>query len=76
MSHIDQQNIHPAYPPTMEKQGPTLTKQGPTPLAPVGYPTTAVTENEVPTHTTSRGDDFWKGCCSALCCCCALDACF
>ncbi|GJY19439.1 hypothetical protein Tco_0390930 [Tanacetum coccineum] len=45
------------YPPsmTMEKQG-----QVP-PVAPLGYPTNAVPENQVPAKIQSRSDDFWKG---------------
>jgi hypothetical protein len=45
-----------AYPPSM-----TMEKQGPLPAAPLGYPTSAVPENQVPAKTQSRGDDFWKG---------------
>ncbi|PWA75517.1 hypothetical protein CTI12_AA241880 [Artemisia annua] len=71
MSRNDQHGIPIAYPPSM-----TMEKQGPLPVAPLGYPTSAVPENHVPTKTQSRGDDFWKGCCAALCCCCMVEACF
>ncbi|GJZ46885.1 cysteine-rich and transmembrane domain-containing protein B-like protein [Tanacetum coccineum] len=82
MSHNDQHEIpgdefvynnsRIAYPPsmTMEKQG-----QLP-PMAPLGYPTNVLPENQVPAKTQSRGDGFWKGCCAALCCCCMVEACF
>nr|GEY38888.1 hypothetical protein [Tanacetum cinerariifolium]GEY38889.1 hypothetical protein [Tanacetum cinerariifolium] len=63
MSRNDQHEFPVAYPPsmTMEKQGQQL------PTAPLGYPTSAVPENQVPAKTQTRGDDFWKGCCAALC---------
>ncbi|GKF76842.1 cysteine-rich and transmembrane domain-containing protein B-like protein, partial [Tanacetum coccineum] len=60
-----------AYPPSM-----TMEKQGQVPPAPLGYPTNAVPENQVPAKTQTRGDDFWKGCCAALCCCCMVEAYF
>ncbi|XP_020255173.1 cysteine-rich and transmembrane domain-containing protein B-like [Asparagus officinalis] len=48
---------------------------------PLGYPVKdgAVSSQQVPVQTKSRGDDddgFLKGCCAALCCCCVLDTCF
>ncbi|KAL8195834.1 hypothetical protein R6Q57_025587 [Mikania cordata] len=62
-----------AHPPPMAM---AMEKQGPVTAVPAGYPTTTVDGDDVPTHTRSKGDGFWKGCCAALCCCCLLDACF
>ncbi|KAL8264217.1 hypothetical protein R6Q59_022347 [Mikania micrantha] len=47
-----------AHPPpmAMEKQGPL-----PVTAVPAGYPTTTVDGDDVPTHTRSKGDGFWKG---------------
>ena len=46
-----------AYPPSM-----TMEKQGPLPPAPLGYPTSAVPENQVPAKTQNRGTvGFWGG---------------
>ncbi|GJV68584.1 elongation factor 2 [Tanacetum coccineum] len=48
-----------AYPPTIDRQTP-----------PVGYPTMDAAvpqDSQKPIRTQSRGDDFWKGCCAAIC---------
>ncbi|CAK9174971.1 unnamed protein product [Ilex paraguariensis] len=57
--------------------------QGPyvMPPPPIGYPTKddhnaqGYAQQHPAVETTSRGDDFWKGCFAAVCCCCVLDMC-
>ncbi|PWA92393.1 hypothetical protein CTI12_AA080350 [Artemisia annua] len=71
MSRNDQHEIPVAYPPSM-----TMEKQGQLPPAPLGYPTSAVPENQVPAKTQSRGGGFWNGCYNLCCCCVKCCACF